>query len=47
MTCLAPFLTTKPIQSPDEKTFLKHYRDIFAKSDKQIVVSVARLAARK
>ena len=47
MTCLAPFLTTKPIQSPDEKTLLKQYRDISSKSDKQIVISVAPLAARK
>jgi len=33
--------------SSEEKTLLKHFRDISAKSDKQLVVHVARLAARR
>ena len=36
-----------PYQSPDEKTLLKHYREIPAKSDQQLVVRIARLATRK
>lgn len=33
--------------SSDEKTLLKYFRDISGKSDKQLVVHVARLAARR
>lgn len=33
--------------SNDEKALLKHFRDISGKSDKQLVVHVARLAARR
>lgn len=33
--------------SPEEKTLLKYYRDISGKSDKQLVVHVARLAAKR
>jgi transcriptional regulator with XRE-family HTH domain len=33
--------------SSEEKTLLKYFRDIPGKSDKQLVVHVARLAARK
>lgn len=36
-----------PYQSSDEKTLLKHFREIPAKSDQQLVIRVARLAARK
>lgn len=34
-------------QSPEERTLLKHYREIPAKADKQLVVRVARLAAKR
>ena len=34
-------------QSSDEKTLLKHFREIPAQADKQLVVRVARLATRK
>jgi transcriptional regulator with XRE-family HTH domain len=34
-------------QSPDEKTLLKLYRGISAKADRELVVRVARLAAKK
>lgn len=33
--------------SSEEKTLLKHFRAISAKSDKQLVIHVARLAARR
>jgi transcriptional regulator with XRE-family HTH domain len=33
--------------APEEKTLIKHFRDIPSKSDKQLVIHVARLAARK
>ncbi|SNB46500.1 helix-turn-helix domain-containing protein [Geobacter sp. DSM 9736] len=36
-----------PYQSADEKALLKHYRQIPAKSDRELVVRVARLASRK
>jgi transcriptional regulator with XRE-family HTH domain len=45
-----PQLAAEPTTSytcHDEKTLLKHFRDISGKSDKQLVVHVARLAARK
>lgn len=45
-----PPLVAEPsatFQSPDERTLLKHYREIPSKTDKQVVVRVAKLAARK
>lgn len=36
-----------PYQSPDERTLLKHYREIPVKADRELVVRVARLATRK
>jgi transcriptional regulator with XRE-family HTH domain len=39
--------TSPTYQSSDERTLLKHYREIPAKADKELVVRVARLAARK
>lgn len=38
--------TSPAYQSSDERTLLKLYREIPAKTDKQLVVRVARLAAR-
>lgn len=45
-----PQVAAEPVTSytsSDEKTLLKYFRDISGKSDKQLVVHVARLAARR
>jgi hypothetical protein len=39
--------TSLPYASPDEKTLLRHYRDLSAKSDRNLAIAIIRRIARK